>query len=144
MPDWSRLIDGSDCPLCRDESKGMTLVADLGITRAYLQRSASFRGYCILVLKRHAVEIDDLTPEERAVLIEDVARVAQAVRAVCKPTKLNYEVLGNVVPHIHCHIIPRYRTDPEWDRAAWFSLPDERSLSDEEYNALAEAIKATL
>lgn len=130
-----------DCPLCADPSKGMELVADLTMTRAYLQKSASFRGYCILVLKRHAVELDDLSPEERSALMEDVARVGHAIRRVCQPTKLNYEILGNVVPHIHVHVIPRYTTDPTWDRAAWFALPDEKSLPENEYSALAKAIR---
>jgi len=131
----------NDCPLCGDPSKGCELIADLTITRAYLQRSASFRGYCILVLKRHAVELDDLSPSERSELVEDIARVGHAIRAVCKPAKLNYEVLGNVVPHIHVHIIPRYTSDPTWDRAAWFALPDEQSLPDEEYSALEKALR---
>lgn len=131
----------ADCPLCQDPSKGCELIADLSITHAYLQRSASFRGYCILVLKRHAVEIDELSPEERSALVEDIARVGHAIRAVCMPTKLNYEILGNVVPHTHVHIIPRYTTDPTWDRAAWFALPDEKSLPEEEYSALAEEIR---
>ena len=131
----------SECPLCQDPSKGMEMIADLSVTRAYLQPSASFRGYCILVLKRHAVELDDLSPEERSALMEDIARVARAIRQVCKPTKLNYEILGNVVPHIHVHIIPRYTTDPTWNRAAWFALPDEKSLSEDEYSALAKAIQ---
>ena len=122
----------------------MELIADLKVTRAYLQRSASFRGYCILVLKKHAVELDDLSIEERSALMEDIARVAHAIRQVCNPTKLNYEILGNVVPHIHVHIIPRYTTDPTWDRAAWFALPDEESLPEEEYSALATEIRRVM
>lgn len=144
MTDWQKLLSGEECPLCADESKGMTMVGDLEIARAYLQRSANFRGYCILVLKRHAVEIDDLSPDERTMLIEDIAQVARAVRRVCKPKKLNYEILGNVVPHVHCHIIPRYETDPTWDRAAWFALPDEKQLPDEEYNSLALELREVI
>lgn len=131
----------ADCPLCENPSKGCELIADLSITRAYLQPSASFLGYCILVLKRHAVEIDDLSLEERSALMEDIARVGRAIRQVCKPAKLNYEILGNVVPHIHVHIIPRYTTDPAWDRAAWFALPDEESLREDEYRALADELR---
>ena len=134
----------ADCPLCADPSKGCEMIGDLRITRAYLQPSASFRGYCILVLKRHAVELDDLSAEERTALIEDIAQVAHAVRAVCKPTKINYEILGNVVPHIHIHIIPRYTTDPTWDRAAWFALPDADLLPEDEYNALAAELQAVI
>jgi len=134
----------ADCPLCADPSKGMTLIADGAITRAYLQPSASFRGYCILVLKRHAVELDDLSAEERTALIEDIARVAHAIRAVCRPAKINYEILGNVVPHVHVHIIPRYTTDPTWDRAAWFALPDADSLPEDEYLRLAQEVRAAV
>ena len=134
----------ADCPLCQNPSKGMALIADLEVTRAYLQPSASFRGYCILVLKRHAVELDDLSPEEQSALMEDVARVGRAIREVCKPTKLNYEILGNVVPHIHVHIIPRYTTDPTWDRAVWFALPEEKSLPEDEYSALAGQLQAAI
>ena len=139
--EWQKKIAGEDCPLCADPSKGCEIIGDLEVTRAYLQRSASFRGYCVLVLKRHAVELDDLSADERRALMEDIARVARAVRAVCRPRKLNYEILGNMVPHIHVHIIPRYETDPAWDRAAWFALPDESSLSENEYAALAQELR---
>lgn len=119
----------------------MDLVYDGAVTRAYLQRSASFRGYCVLVLKHHAEELDDLPADERCALMEDITRVTRAVRTVCSPAKVNYEILGNMVPHVHVHIIPRYKTDPTWDRAAWFALPDEHSLPDEDYRALADALR---
>ena len=130
-----------NCPLCRDESKGCELIGDLAVTRAYLQRSANFRGYCILVLKHHAVELDDLSADERAMLMEDITRAAHTIRKICKPRKLNYEILGNMAPHIHCHIIPRYETDPAWDRAAWFALPDKDELPSEEYAILAAELR---
>ncbi len=141
---WQRKISGQECPLCDDESKGMMMVGNLAVTRAYLQRSTSFRGYCILVLKHHAAEIDDLPAHERCSLMEDIACVAHAIRAVCRPPKVNYEILGNVVPHIHVHIIPRYETDPTWDRAAWFALPDKAFLPDDEYAYLADAIRRAI
>jgi len=142
--DYQAHFSQETCPLCCDPSRGCELIGDLSITRAYLQKSANFRGYCILVLKHHAVELDDLAAEERSALIEDIARVANAVRRVCNPVKLNYEILGNVVPHIHVHIIPRYQTDPAWDRAAWFALPDEETLPADEYEALADGIRAAI
>lgn len=140
--DWQKKVSGEECPLCDDPAKGMAMVGDLAVTRAYLQKSASFRGYCVLVLKRHAVELDDLSAEERCALMEDIARVTRAVRHTCQPKKINYEILGNMVPHVHVHIIPRYETDPAWDRAAWFALPDEAVLSEDEYSLLASRISA--
>lgn len=143
MPDttWDKLVSGEHCPLCDNPSNGKEMVLDGNVTWGYLQRSASFRGYCVLVLKRHAVELDDLSPEERSALIEDIARVAHAVRVVCKPAKLNYEILGNIVPHVHAHIIPRYAGDPGWGWPAWDMLPDKESLSPDEYAQLAEDLR---
>lgn len=139
--DWLKKISGEECPLCTDPSHGCEMVLDGSVTRAYLQRSATFRGYCVLVLKRHAVELDDLTAEERTALIEDIARVGHAIRAVCDPAKLNYEILGNIVPHVHTHIIPRYHGDPGWGWPAWDLLPDKAKLSPEEYAHLARELR---
>lgn len=142
--EWLDKIEGTNCPLCKDPSHGCEMVLDGSVTRTYLQPSATFRGYCVLVLKRHAVELDDLTSEERAALIEDIARVGHAIRAVCAPAKLNYEILGNIVPHVHAHIIPRYVGDPAPGWPAWSALPDDDLLSEDEYSILAEKIRSAL
>lgn len=142
--EWLDKIEGRYCPLCKDPSHGCEMVLDGGVTRAYLQPSATFRGYCVLVLKRHAVELDDLTPEERTALIEDIARVGHAIRAICSPAKLNYEILGNIVPHVHTHIIPRYHGDPGWGWPAWDMLPDKAKLTPEEYARLAEDLRSAI
>jgi len=142
--EWLDKIEGTNCPLCKNPSHGCEMVLDGSVTRAYLQPSATFRGYCVLVLKRHAVELDDLTSEERAALIEEIARVGHAIREVCSPAKLNYEILGNIVPHVHAHIIPRYADDPGWGWPAWDMLPDKAHLSPAEYAALATALRERL
>jgi len=71
------------------------------------------------VLKRHAVELYELTASERAAQVEDVARVARALASVYQPVKMNYELLGNQVPHIHWHLVPRLADDPEPRGPVW-------------------------
>jgi diadenosine tetraphosphate (Ap4A) HIT family hydrolase len=70
------------------------------------------RGYCCAVMKRHAVELDELSEAEVAALMWDVRRVAGVLREIPNCVKLNYEVHGNTIPHLHVHLYPRYRVDP--------------------------------
>jgi diadenosine tetraphosphate (Ap4A) HIT family hydrolase len=70
------------------------------------------RGYCCLVLRRHAVELYELSPDEASALIHDVQRVAEAVQKITGAIKLNYEIHGNTIPHLHVHLFPRYKGDP--------------------------------
>lgn len=70
------------------------------------------RGYCCLVLKRHAVELYDLSADEASALMGDIQRVAKALQAITGAVKLNYEIHGNTIPHLHVHLFPRYKGDP--------------------------------
>jgi ATP adenylyltransferase len=65
------------------------------------------RGWTLVVLKRHAHELFELTEVELAAFWRDVARVAKALDYLYHPTKINYSVLGNLCPHVHCHLIPQ-------------------------------------
>jgi diadenosine tetraphosphate (Ap4A) HIT family hydrolase len=79
---------------------------------AYLHDDQFFPGWVFLVLKRHATELWQLAPAERSALIEEAARVARAVSTAFDAVKVNYELLGNVIAHIHWHLIPRGARDP--------------------------------
>ncbi len=121
------------------------MVAELPSGRVHLQDDADYRGYCILVFRRHAVELYDLTAEERAQWIEDLARISQAIAQICQPAKLNLSMLGNLVPHLHCHLMPRYPTDPEWGHPPAYRPPAERRhLAPEEYARLKVALQSAL
>src|SRR5205085_1608327 len=69
--------------------------------------------------KRHATELFHLSTEERGALIEDVSVVADALAKAFKAVKINYELLGNQVPHIHWHLIPRLAEDPAPLQPVW-------------------------
>jgi diadenosine tetraphosphate (Ap4A) HIT family hydrolase len=146
---WTRLKAGLDCPICqanaRDEREADRWVVTLPSGRVTLQDDADFRGYCILAYRRHATELFELSLPERGQLIHDVARVAQALRDTCRPLKINYEILGNEVPHVHVHIVPRYAADGCWGRPIWLRPPDaQRSLPHHDFESLRSALRAAL
>ena len=88
------------------------LIGDLGLSRAFLHDDQFFAGWTVLVLKRHATELFHLAPAERITLMEEVTLVAQALTDAFQARKINYELLGNQLPHIHWHLIPRPAQDP--------------------------------
>ncbi len=139
-PTFARRKAGDDCPMCPD-AEGDDTVATLPSGRVHLQNDANYRGYCTLVFRRHAIELHDLSRDERAQWIEDVARIGAAVSRLCQPAKLNVVMLGNQVPHLHCHVMPRYPDDPEWGHPPAFRRPrDRRLLPPEEYAQLRDAL----
>jgi diadenosine tetraphosphate (Ap4A) HIT family hydrolase len=81
-----------------------------------------YQGYCILVSRRHAVELTELALEERRAYFDEMCWLAQAIQTCYRPHKLNYEVLGNQVPHLHWHLFPRYLDDPERLSAVWLGI----------------------
>ncbi len=106
----------ADCVMCGKIAKaGDLLVADLDTSRVYpvLPRLRS------LVLRRHATELYELPAAERRAHVDEVSRVAEALARVFRPVKMNYALLGNQVPHIHWHLVPRLPTDPDPQQPIW-------------------------
>jgi diadenosine tetraphosphate (Ap4A) HIT family hydrolase len=80
---------------------------------AYLQRAdVGQRGYTIVIWRgRHVAEPTELSAEEAGGYFAEVLRVARALDAHYRPIKLNFEMLGNSLPHLHTHVVPRYLDD---------------------------------
>ncbi len=142
---WSELQSGRDCPLCNIPESDPTQVAVVSSGRIRLQDDHDFRGYCILTHRLHVTELHRLSTAELHAFITDVARLARVIEQVCRPTKLNYEILGNEVPHLHCHVVPRYPHDPLWGRPIWLRAKESRrALPAEEFTALRAALADAL
>jgi len=94
-------------------------IADLGLSNAYLHDDQFFPGWTVVVFKRHATEMFHLAPTERIQLMEEVNLVAKVVAQVYEVRKINYELLGNQLPHIHWHVIPRLASDPDPLEPVW-------------------------
>ncbi len=121
-------MNTTGCVMCeRVAAEGDLFIADLGVSRAYFNEDQLFPGWVFVVLRRHATELFELSAAERGVLIEDVSRVAEALARVYRPVKMNYELLGNQVPHIHWHVIPRLSCDPDPRWPVWrlWRAPDD-------------------
>jgi diadenosine tetraphosphate (Ap4A) HIT family hydrolase len=86
-------------------------IADLRLSKVYLHDDQFFPGWTVVVFQRHASELFQLAPTERFQLIEEINRVAEVLSEVYQAKKINYELLGNQLPHIHWHVIPRLASD---------------------------------
>ena len=80
---------------------------------------ANYPGFCRVIWHDHVREMSDLSREDRLLVNEAVFLVEQAVRDVMQPLKVNVASLGNVVPHLHWHIIPRYADDAHFPAPVW-------------------------
>lgn len=103
------------------------------------------RGYVCLVLQQHAVELHDLDDAQAAAFLRDVRRVSRAVAELTGAVKLNYEVHGNVLPHLHMHVLPRYIGDPYETRPIDLAWGDPAVYAPGEFarlrQQLAEAVR---
>jgi diadenosine tetraphosphate (Ap4A) HIT family hydrolase len=100
--------------------------------RVVLVDDAGYPGFCRVIWNGHVKEMTDLPAPDRAVLMEAVWRVEQAVRDVMRPDKINIASFGNMVPHLHWHVIPRYEGDAHFPNPVWGEprrAPDPASLA---------------
>ena len=80
---------------------------------------ANYPGFCRVIWHTHVKEMSDLAPNERLALMDAVNAVELAQRAVLSPDKINVASLGNVVPHLHWHVIPRFFDDAHFPNPVW-------------------------
>jgi diadenosine tetraphosphate (Ap4A) HIT family hydrolase len=94
-------------------------LGDWPLCRVLLMDDARYPWLILVPRRAGAVEIIDLTREERVVLIEEIAQAEQALRSVVDPDKLNVGALGNVVKQLHVHVIARFVSDPAGTGPVW-------------------------
>ncbi len=109
-----------DCKICAKAWPFANhFIGTLGLTDAYLFEDQFFPGWTVLVFKDHWTELFQLTQGERGQLIEDVSRIGETLTQVFPVRKINSELLGNQVPHIHWHVVPRLMADPDPLKPVW-------------------------
>lgn len=107
------------------------------------------RGYTIFVCKEHATELHQLEERFKLSFLKDMSQIAEAVFKAFNPDKLNYELLGNSEPHLHWHLFPRYKNDPNFSRPIWvvnkeIRQADSTLVSPEEVKKLKKKINRFL
>lgn len=140
---------GEGCPICEqgrpDETRYGVRIFAGAAADGYLTRAAIQRGYTVVYWRgRHVAEPTELSPDEASAYWEEVIKVARALESHLNPVKTNYNVLGNSVPHLHTHIVPRYADDP---RPGWpFPFPETDPPPFEEalFRADVEALRRML
>lgn len=95
------------------------LVKDLALCRVTLSRDSRFRWLVVVPNKPDLVELFDLEPSDRALLMEEIAQISRALKAITGADKINVANLGNQVPQLHIHIVARHKTDPGWPGQPW-------------------------
>ena len=135
----------TECPMCSrwDDDSDLRII-ELPHSYVILNRDQYFPGYTLLFTKNHITELFHLNQDVRSALMEEVSLVAQALYRTYTPAKINYELLGNMVPHIHWHIVPRFASEVFWPRPIWAEPHEELYLSPAEYLQQIESIRSKL
>jgi diadenosine tetraphosphate (Ap4A) HIT family hydrolase len=129
-------MDSADCLLCR--TPGGTILWQNERLRVIDAGDALYPGFTRVIWTAHVVEMTDLTAAEQAELLRVVLLVEHVQRAELQPDKVNLAAFGNVVPHLHWHVIPRWQEDPHFPQAVWAALPP----ADARAQAVQEALRA--
>jgi diadenosine tetraphosphate (Ap4A) HIT family hydrolase len=94
-------------------------VARLPLCRLLLMNDRRFPWLILVPEREDAREIHELPPADRAALVEEIARVGEAMERLFQPDKLNVGALGNIVPQLHVHVVARFAADPAWPGPVW-------------------------
>lgn len=106
-----------DCELCK--ATGETLLWRGQHCRVILVEDKNYPGFCRVIWNDHIKEMTDLSISMRTEMMNIVFVVEEAVRKVMQPEKINLASLGNMTPHLHWHIIPRYTDDMHFPNPVW-------------------------
>ena len=105
------------CELCELAASSKVVANDK--FSVILANEANYPGFARVIWNEHVREVSDLADTDRLLLNEAVYKLEQAVREVMQPLKVNVASLGNVVPHLHWHVIPRYADDAHFPAPVW-------------------------
>lgn len=105
------------CPLCAED--GGEVVFSHPLFRVVLVDDENYPGFCRVIWQQHIKEMTDLASDQRDQFMRAVFVVEAAQREIFQPHKINLASLGNVVPHLHWHVIPRFANDAHYPDPIW-------------------------
>jgi len=128
-------VSVTECPFCQkltglDQLPPGEVVWSFPNSVALLGTHQFYRGYCVLISRQHARELSGLADEVRRAYLDEMCLLARAIERGVRPHKLNYELLGNQVPHLHWHLFPRFKDDPDVLNPVWLALEQAKTNPD--------------
>ena len=130
-------MERENCELC--SSLGGELIASNALLRVVRVHDEKYPAFCRVILNRHVTEMTHLSSDERYHLMDTVFVVEQTMLDALNPRKINLASFGNMVSHLHWHVIPRFEDDPHFPNAVWGEqLRDSRRLVPTEFWDLLE------
>ena len=114
------MVTNNDCELCANPGGELLWQNEFcRVVRVAGADGKAFPGYCRVVWHRHAAEMSDLVASDMSHIMDVVLATERVVRRVVQPDKINLASLGNLVPHLHWHVIPRWKDDSHFPAPIW-------------------------
>ena len=136
-----------DCFYCRKDQRLHDLMIEitpLKVSTLYLFKEQTHPGRCVVAYRGHVNELFELPDAELALFAKDVARAAKAIKTAFGATKINYGAFSDKLPHLHFHLVPKYKDGPSFGTTFEMMPANKKLLSDAEYADTIKAIKAAL
>jgi len=130
------------CEFC--DSPGGAVLWQNELCRVVRVDEPDYPGFVRVILNRHAREMSDLQPAERESLMSVVFEVEAAVRECMGAYKMNVASLGNMTPHVHWHVVPRFQDDRHFPTPIWAVPQREAKVPDERRERAAGVAAAIL
>ncbi len=111
------------CELCNQD--GGEVIFRNDFLRVVLVDDVDYPGFCRVICNAHIAEMTDLAIPQRSAMMMTVCKVEQVLREVLQPDKINLASLGNMTPHLHWHVIPRFKHDKHFPQPIWGTVQRE-------------------
>jgi diadenosine tetraphosphate (Ap4A) HIT family hydrolase len=144
--EWLRLAKKETCCVCREEPSPGDHTTIWEFPTSWLEATprTCLKGTCWLLLKPHAVELYDLDDADLLAYMKEAQMSALAIKRVTGAVKINYEIHGNTVPHMHMHLFPRYLDDPFPGQPIDYRLTEMPPYGDGEFEEYVASLRSEL
>jgi len=136
-----------DCFYCRKDQRLHELmieIAPLKVSTLFLFKEQTYRGRCVVAYRAHVNELFELPDTEIALFMQDVAHAARAIRTSMGADKINYGAYSDKLPHLHMHLVPKYRDGPGWGSVFTMMPEPKHLLGGDAYAELSSRIGSAL
>ncbi|GFP76946.1 HIT family protein [Clostridium fungisolvens] len=122
----------------------MLKVTKLDVSTLYLFKEQTYKGRCVVAYDNHVNELFEISESELALFMKDVATAAKAIKTAFGADKMNLGAYSDKLPHLHFHVVPKYKDGYSWGGTFEMNPANNLKLSDEEYSDIIDTIKANL